>query len=177
MSERAFEIFGDEGKDITQLHAWHHDDYAVAKSHILQSVGSVDGLWLTGKQILVAVYVRPIRMQGSIQIGRQKTQKADWYEGKVALILKTGPEAFQGDASYLRAMFRDSVPPKVGDWLFTNANAGIQISHCGSGAARVIFKNALGKDQDVYEWAHGWPCRIITDDSVLGLVEEPHTII
>jgi hypothetical protein len=105
-----------------------------------------------------------------------KEIKEDWYQHKVVLILKAGPDAFTGEDSYLRAMFGDASPPRAGEWVFANASAGIQVNIAGDGASRPQTVDRRGEVMDLFEW-DGWPCRIMTDENVLGRLEKPHSVI
>ena len=167
--------------DVTDvLHAWKHDDYEVAKQHILQMIGDISGDEVFGRQVIVAVYIRPNRNQKlGVYITTEietKKQQEDIFQGKIALIVKLGPSAFAGEPSYLQAMFGDRPPPGVGDWVILRASDGIPTSMKGEGASRPKFKDTRGAEQDVYAW-DGWPCRYVVDDSVIGRTDKPHTIL
>lgn len=163
--------------DVTLLHRWHHDNYDVAKKHIHQQLGDISDMRLTGRQVMVAVYVRPGGLSaGGLLQGTLKEQKNDWWEGKASLIIATGPSAFDGTDAYLKATFHQSIKPKVGDWVITNANAGIQMNISGEGSERVKSPDRRGDLMDTYEW-DGWPCRVVLDDSIIMLVDAPHTVI
>lgn len=160
---------------IGRHHRSYYDDYEVAKDHIHQMIGSLDGLQLFGRQVLVGVFCKPlITDKGWFQ--SIKEIKEDWWQNKVTLLLKKGPEAFQGDESYLNAVFGDGVsPPKEGEWLIANASAGFQISMYDDGS-RPQGKDYAGRLVDLFEW-DGWPCRIVTDDCFLGRVIKPHSVV
>lgn len=81
------------------------------KQTILNKVGSLDGFHLMGNQVLVGVYVRD--KIGNIIVS-DTTKLEDEFQGKVGLILKTGPKAF--DREY-QEKYGDRVVPKVGDWV------------------------------------------------------------
>jgi co-chaperonin GroES (HSP10) len=65
-----------------------------------------------GARVLVAVYVRPEQTKSGILLPAQ-TRHEDVYQGKVGLVLKCGPLAFQDDATH---RFGNQVPT-VGDWV------------------------------------------------------------
>jgi len=162
--------------DVTRLHVWHHADYDLAKREIHQALGDLGGLKVWGRQVAVAVYVRP-EVNPTTGIYQPMTaMKEDWWQGKSVLIIKCGPDAFKGDESYIDATFPDGLPPRPGDWLFANANAGIQTSFMGRGASQPLVENRQGEMVPIYDW-HGWPIRIISDTDFLGQVDEPHMVI
>ena len=166
----------------TRHHRQDFDDYEVAKTHIFQMLGDIygpEGLVLIGKEVCVAVFVRPncYRISEDKIFFRPITeQKEDWWQHKVALIVATGPSAFLGDESYMQAQFGEYGPPKVGDWVFCNASSGLQISLCGDGASRPQGVDNMGRTIDLYEW-DGWPCRLISDDLFLGRIGKPQQIV
>lgn len=162
--------------DVSHLHGNHHEDYEVAKQHIFAQLGTLSGLALFGRQVLVAVYVRPAVNPRTGLTSIEKKQQEDWYESKVVLVIDHGPEAFMGDESYMQATFPGGVPPKIGDWLFQNAGTGIQMSMCGDDAERVKYKDRHGDEQSMYP-SDGWPVRIVTDASFLGILLKPHQVV
>lgn len=112
--------------------------------------------------LLVATYIRPSVTAGGIELP-DSTLMESQYQGKVGLLLKCGPDAFMfpedhhlreqagGDAKALKKI-RDRYP-KVGDWIFYNANDAWQ---CGFG--------------------EGVPCRIIKDEFYRGVTTDPKVI-
>ena len=159
-----------------KLHGWGHEDYEIAKQHIAQQMGSMDGLEIFGRQVLVAVYTRPAENKRSGLHATAAEQQKDWYEGKVVLIIAVGPEAFQGDDSWIKATYGKNGAPKPGDWLFQNANTGIQFSICGDGAVRVKYADRHDELHALYP-GDGWPVRIVSDDGFLGRLVKPHTVV
>lgn len=162
--------------DLNNLHSWHHDDYEVAKQHILQQMGSMDGLEIFGRQVLVAVYVRPCVNPRTGWTVTEKEQQKDWYEGKVVLIVAHGPDAFTGTPEYIAATYPRAEAPHVGQWMFQNANTGIQMNFCGDNALRVQYEDRRGELQNLYP-NDGWPVRIVTDDGFLGRLTRPHAVV
>ena len=157
------------------LHRWGHEDYEVAKQHIWEQIGSLDGLEVFGRQVLVAVYTRPAYNARSGLTHTEKEQQKDWYEGKVVLVLACGPDAFTGDDTYVKAMYGGKAPPKPGDWLFQNANAGIQFSINNEGK-RIKYTDRHDEVHPLYP-GDGWPVRIVSDDGFLGRLVKPHTVV
>ena len=159
---------------ISNLHRWHHDDYDEAKQQIHQSLGSIADIEVFGRQVLVAVYIRPNKSGMIYQT--VKAQAEDIYQGKAALILKCGPGAFKGEQSYLNTMFGHMPPPEPGDWVFVRPSDGFAISLCGDNAKRPRGKTFHDEEVDLFEW-DGWPCRILSDDSLIGRMNKPHTLV
>lgn len=160
----------------SHLHGWGHEDYEVAKQHIHRQLGSMDHLEVFGRQVLVAVYVRPAENPRTKLTATQKSQEADWYEGKVVLVLRAGPSAFTGDDGYMQSMYGDQAAPGPGDWLFQNANTGIQFSFCGDGAERVQYEDRHGDKHAMYP-GDGWQVRIVLDDGFLGRIPRPTSVV
>lgn len=167
---------------ISRHHRPFMDDYTMAKLHITQMLGDISDLDIFGRNVLVGVYVRMNTMPIVMPDGSKrelylsvKEVTEDAYQGKVVLVLKCGPDAFRGEDSYIKAMF-DGVPPKPGDWLFANANSGIQVNICGEGMSRPQGVDRRGEPFDLYEW-DGWWCRIISDEQFLGRLERPHSVV
>jgi hypothetical protein len=158
------------------LHGWGHEDYEVAKDHIYRQLGSIDNLEVFGRQVLVAVYVRPAENKRTGLSFTAKKQEADWYEGKVVLVIRAGPSAFSGDDSYIESMYGDQPPPQPGDWLFQNANTGIQFSFQGDGSERVKYEDRHGETHDMYP-GDGWQVRIVMDDGFLGRIPRPTSVV
>ena len=160
----------------SNLHGWGHEDYEVAKDHIHRQLGSMDNLEVFGRQVLVGVYVRPVVNKRTGLTVTEKEQQKDWYEGKVVLVLKCGPSAFTGDDEYLVSMYGDAPAPAENDWLFQNANTGIQFSFCGDGAERVQYEDRHGESHPLYS-GDGWQVRIVMDDGFLGRVARPTSVV
>jgi hypothetical protein len=167
------------GLKYSILHKYHHADYEVAKDHMRRQLGSLD-LLLFGRQVLVGIYIPPLfGGTSSLQIS-DKMQAENVYQGKIVLVLKTGPAAFGAldDESYRAALYGDEAGvPKIGDWLMVNAVAGEPTNFCGPGAETIFAENRRGDPEKVYHWEAGWPCRIIMDDSFIGRVTNPHNVV
>lgn len=161
---------------IGRHHQAYYADPNDAKAHIKQAVGDYSKLHLFGRQVLCAVYCRPARTPGGI-ILPEKDQKEDWWQGKVVMILACGPGAFKGDESFHNETYGEGIPaPAPGDWLFANANAGIQISMRFQGASRPQGVDSFGKVMDMFV-GDGWPCRIFDDTHFYGRIEAPHVVV
>jgi len=163
---------------MSYLHGWHHDDYEIAKAHIAQQLGNFDNeVKVFGRQVLCAVYIRPLLNPRTGLQSTEKHQQEDIWQGKVMLVLKLGPDAFKGDGSYQAAMFgsADDVP-KVGDWLMANANTGFSLNIRGEGGTRVVALNRRDEEEKLYPF-DGWACRIVPDDLFIGAVLKPHVVV
>lgn len=91
-----------------------HD--ADPKKEIMKKVrGQLADIDLYGNAILVATYIRPkLAQHGTLKLHlSDETIKEDEYQGKVGLVLKLGPRAYQDDENY--QFHGQSV--KVGDWV------------------------------------------------------------
>lgn len=161
---------------IGRHHQAFYNDYEVCKAHILQAIGDYSTLDLFGRQVLVAVYCRPNVTPGGIMLP-EKDQKEDWWQTKTVLVLKMGPDAFHGKESFHNATYGRGIPaPGVGDWLFANANAGIQLSLRFEGASRPQGLDRNGNPMDLFV-GDGWPCRIMDDTNFIGRVAKPHNVV
>ena len=168
---------------IARNHRKSFDDYSVAKAHILQAIGDMEDMQIFGSNVLVAVFCKPnIRTikksdgSQSMWIDPLKEQKEDWWQGKACMILKLGPDAFEGDESYIKAKFGKVGKPKVFDWVFANANGGMPISLMGDGASRPQGVDMQGNPIDIYEW-DGWPCRVVDHDAFYGRLTNPQLVV
>lgn len=159
---------------ISRHHKPFYDDYNTARLHIHQAVGDITDFDLFGKHVLIAVFCRPNVTPNGIYLTVKEVQE-DWYQTKGGLLLKAGPSAFTGDDDYIKGMY-DGRPPQVGEWLFANASAGIQIHLCGDGASRPQGRDHRGEAMDLFMW-DGWPCRIMGDDNLLGRIAKPQQIV
>lgn len=82
------------------------------KDEIYEAVGvAASQVEVMGAQVLVAIYIRPKKTAGGIWTP-DSAQDEDIYQGKVGLILKMGPMAFEEDETH-----KFPVKPKVGDWV------------------------------------------------------------
>jgi co-chaperonin GroES (HSP10) len=112
---------------------------------------SVDGLvnLITplGAGVLVAIYIPPEKTIGGI-ILTDNTRGEGNYQGKVGLVLRLGPIAFQEDTTH---RFGDAVP-KAGDWVVFSVGE--------------TFSFELGKQR----------CRIVEDVSVRAIIDQPDIV-
>lgn len=115
---------------------------------ICNKVGDLSDLMLTGVQVLIGTYVRPKKTQGGI-ILTDKVIDEDLYQGKVGLVLKVAPGAFEDgpDAKFY------GYKAKVGDWIFYRGADSWSLS------------------------VRGQHCRILEDVHVRGSVPEPDLVL
>lgn len=66
------------------------------KAEILDALGSLDDISVMYNMALLGTYIRPERTRGGI-IRPDENIHEDLYQGKVGLVLKLGPMAFQDD--------------------------------------------------------------------------------
>lgn len=159
------------------LHRWHHDDYDQCKQDIFDQIGRISESCVFGRQVLCAVYVRPILNPASGIYSTVAQQNEDVAQGKTMMIMQCGPSAFKGDEAWLSDTYGEWGAPRVGDWVFARANMGELIHVCGEIARRVTFRRRPNDDpQESYPWV-GWACRVLADDSLIGRVDKPHHIV
>lgn len=97
------------------------------KAELLAQIGDLSGIELFHNQILVAVYIRPEKTKSGIILA-DVTRKEDEYQGKVGLVLKTGPLAFVDDTR--NSFSGQSV--KAGDWIAFRTSDGWQLKIGGT---------------------------------------------
>jgi len=114
---------------------------------IQSKVGNLKDIELFNMQVLVGIYVRPQKTASGILL-TDKTIDEDNYQGKVGLVLKTGPSAFVDET---RKWFNGQ-QIKVGDW--------------------VVFRPSDGWALSV----NGKSCRILDDLSIKARIKEPDMI-
>lgn len=157
-------------------HRPFYDDYNVAKMHIMQAVGDLTDIEIFGRQVLCGVFIKPNTTSTGFYVGRKESAE-DTFQSKIVMVLKKGPDAFVGTASYHNATIGEGMPaPDVGDWLFCNASSGFQISLMSHTSSRPQGSDYAGRAIDLFEW-DGWPCRIISDDNFIGRITVPHSIV
>lgn len=113
---------------------------------IWDTMGDISEIELLHNQVLVAIYVRPDTTASGIILS-DKTIDEDKYQGKVGLIIKTGPGAFQGGGSKW-----DFGGLKIGEWVFFRPSDSWQI-------------NVQGKS-----------CRIVEDIDIRGRLPAPDVV-
>lgn len=112
----------------------HTEDPAVS---LQREIGDISWLNLFGPQVLVATYMpgdkkgREVKTEGGIILTQQSLQEYE-YQGKVGLVLATGPLAFQDSADGRYKFGGKQVAP--GDWVLYRASDGFPLlldqHHC-----------------------------------------------
>jgi hypothetical protein len=120
------------------------------KQELLRELGGLhERIELLGSGVLVAVYVRPERMAIGNLVLPEKYRDEDLHQGKVGLVLKAGPIAFEDDATH---RFGNRIPTR-GEWVV-----------CSVGET---FAFMLGKVK----------CRVVEDVSVRAIIDQPDIVL
>lgn len=145
------------------------------KAAIVRDLGEqVKNITVMRNRVLVCTYVEAEISAGGILKPQSRIDESK-YQGKVGLVLKIGPIAFDFDeiTEEARAVHRNNPGddwddiynkvatehgvPQVGDWVFFRAS---DTWDCGIAV----------------EAGKGVHCRFINDDSIVGLVNDPSII-
>ena len=117
------------------------------KKDLLKRIGDIKDIEIYNNQILVAVYIRPEKTIGGIIIP-DENRNEDKTQGKVGLVLKKGPDAFNDESGQ---WFKD-VKVKDNDWVIFRPSDGWTIT-----VNKVV-------------------CRILDDVNVRGRIQHPDQI-
>jgi co-chaperonin GroES (HSP10) len=117
------------------------------KEEIWNELGDISDIELFHNQVLAAIYVRPEKTKSGIFLTNNIREEDKW-QGKVGMIIKTGPDAFYDDTG---KWFKD-VKMSVGDWVYFRPSDGWQIT------------------------IQGVPCRIIDDTDIRGRLPAPDVV-
>jgi len=119
------------------------------RQDMMRRLGELDDIELLFNDVLVAKYIR--EMASTNIIASAETQKEDYWQGVVGLVLKLGPQAFKDDD---HNKFHGAIV-KPGDW--------------------VLYRNSDGWDKDIQFVGEYWAakCRIIPDAHIRGRVKYP----
>lgn len=110
------------------------------------AVGDLSGHELFFNQILVATYIRPEKTAGGIYRPQNNVEE-DIYQGKVGLVLKKGPSAFNNDEIDYQGQ---NVEP--GEWI---------VFRVGDGWSCTI---------------NGVACRVVADTSIRMKIKNPEGV-
>lgn len=93
------------------------------KLALINALGDISREQVLADLVLVATYIRPEKTAGGI-IRPEDNIKEDEFQGKVGLIVKTGPQATE---------YEDETPAtcQVGDWVVYDIKAGWAITMNG----------------------------------------------
>lgn len=92
------------------------------RDHILSELGDLSGYGIANNQLLCAVYIRPKITAGGIHL-TDSTVDEDRYQGKAALVVKMGPDAFAETENW-----QFKVRAEVGDWIVFRPSDGWNIT-------------------------------------------------
>lgn len=145
----------------TTLHNWHHDDADEAKKEIMAAVGDLDKFEVFGSQVLIGVYVRPVKTRGGI-ITPGSASKEDIWQNKSGLVLKVGPTAFNAE----RLEQFNGRAPMVGEWIYHDVKQCFQ-AH---------LKGPKSKKSATRDW-EGWPIRLVYGADIFGRTPEPQVVV
>ena len=90
---------------------------------LMEKVGDLSSISIFGPKVLVAIYLRPNVTAGGIFL-TDKAIDEDLYQGKIGLVIKTGPTAFQDSGWFQQGV-------NVGDWVWFRASNGIAMKFNG----------------------------------------------
>jgi hypothetical protein len=93
------------------------------KDKILEALGDISNIEVFNTQALVAVYIRPQKTKSGLYLSDQ-TINEDRYQGKVGLLVKMGPSAFQDDGGE----WFNSTSFRLHDWLVYRPSDGWSIT-------------------------------------------------
>jgi co-chaperonin GroES (HSP10) len=95
------------------------------KTTVLEKLGDLSRYEVLGSNVLLATYIEPEKTAGGIIRPQRNVEEARW-QGKVGLILKLGPTAFQYDGPY--EWPATARKPSVGDWVMHHASEARELS-------------------------------------------------
>lgn len=121
----------------------HVDD---PREALLKELGDLSKVEVFNNQVLCAVYIRPEKTKSGLYIA-DSTRDEDKFQGKVGLIVKMGPQAFESDGNW----FSD-VKFQLHDWVVTRPSDGWNIT------------------------VNGILCRLIDDIHVRARVDRPDCV-
>lgn len=98
------------GKASKSLSEMQHDKSP--EEVIRETVGDVSEIEVTGVGVLIGTYVRPAKTKSGLYL-TEKYRDEDVYQGKVGLVLKVAPGAFEDGADVKFHGFKS----KPGDWV------------------------------------------------------------
>ena len=136
------------------------NDDPVAK--MLERTGSLTDYVIFHNLILVATYIKPPKLMKNAE-GKtvefhftDKTLAEDRFQGKVGLILKMGPLAFNDR----RGVEFGGATAEVGDWVMYRPSDGTEL----------FIRDMTSKKDD------GIPCRLLDDFNIMGRISGPSLI-
>lgn len=94
----------------------------LSKQQILDGVGDLSDIEIMFNHVLIGIWKRPEMTAGGIHLP-DTVRKEDDYQGKVGLVLKLGPQAYQSDNEVDFGTQKVS----VGDWVVFRPGDGWQL--------------------------------------------------
>lgn len=119
---------------------------------LMEQVGDLSEIDIFHNQVMVAVYIRPEKTASGI-ILTTKTREEDRYQGKVGLIVKKGPTAFEPDGKW----FTEDQKFEIGDWVFFRPSDTWQMT---------VKNKRQGATEHVL-------CRLMDDIAIRGKITDP----
>lgn len=117
------------------------------RKEIWDKIGEISNIEIFNNQILVGIYIRPQQTAGGVLLPDQ-TRAEDKFQGKVAMVLKKGPDAFNDP----EGKWFNGIDVNVGDWIVLRPSDGWQIN------------------------IHGTECRLLEDTAVRIRVSSPDEV-
>lgn len=120
-----------------------------SRQAIIEAVGDLDGIKVMQNMVLVATYIRPEKTRGGLLLPESAIEEDIW-QGKVGLVLKLGPVAFESDNSDFDRFA--GISPKLHDWC--------------------VYR--VGDAWDIT--LRGVHCRLVADHNVRLVIDDPEEI-
>lgn len=108
------------------------------KEKLLEDLGDLSSVQLSANKVLCAVYIRPNKTKSGLYLSDRVVDE-DRYQGKVGLIVKHGPLAFDPDSEWF-----EGCDYKLHDWVFFRPSDGWSIT------------------------VRGVLCRVLNDSQIVG---------
>ena len=124
------------------------------KRAILDEIADLDEVEVFHHMVLVATAIESDKTPGGI-IKPDDVLAQNRFQGKAALVLKLGPNAFVDDA----VSTFGGVTLKPGDWVFARPSDGVEMF--------IATKSGMGK---------GVACRLFADRDIMGRLPDPTMI-
>lgn len=94
-------------------------DHAIdPKEDLFNKLGDLSGVDIAANRVLCAVYIRPEKTKSGLYLS-SKTIDEDRYQGKIGLIVKAGPLAFDPESEWF-----SGITYKPGDWVMFRPSDG-----------------------------------------------------